>query len=114
MTALAGYLRHADQFGPDGVLDAARGDLDPEQFETLAARLRELIAREGATAHAPAPARRRGTDQGSSPTTARKCDNRGSRECSVCGAALDGYRSHATVCRKASCRQTAHRARRPA
>ncbi len=105
VTALAGYLRHAERFGTDGVLDTARGDLDPEQLETLA---RELAAGEGATPHPPAPAAHRGTGQGSNPTarlTVTRCAREG------CEEQLDAERATRRYCSD-GCRQAAYRARR--
>jgi hypothetical protein len=106
MSALAAYLRHADLFGPDGVLDAARDDLDADQLETLATRVRTV--REGVTPHPPAPAGRQGTRRGPS-TPARLTVTRCARD--GCEQRLDAERATRRYCSD-GCRQAAYRARR--
>ena len=42
MSTLRRYVRHAEQYGVDGVFEAAIGDLDADQLAALELRLREL------------------------------------------------------------------------
>jgi hypothetical protein len=113
MMTLAHYITHAERYGAEGVFEAAADDeLDAGDLAVLERRLRELdrkwrpppCGNDAATLHVAARGLTRDSDQGSTSPT-RKVGH-----CRACGEPLEGYRAHATVCRKPACRKRAQRA----
>jgi hypothetical protein len=118
MTALAHYVRHAERHGTAAIYETALDDLGADDLATLDRRLRELDPRwrppRPPAAEEATGAADQGVRQGPESRTRKRAEN-GAAEirpvCRICGASLAGYREHARVCRRPSCRKRAQRAR---
>jgi|GEM_PF-6897251 hypothetical protein len=104
MSALADYIRHAERHGVDGVHEVARRDLAADDLAMLERRLRELEPKW----RPPRAGTAQDGTRAAGPVVRHPSESK-TRACPFCGSSLAGYRRHARVCRRASCRKRAQR-----